>query len=76
MGKYEASVLAGSSIDEAQEQDNLGEMSRAMGMKEYDGMGNPMPLGSDMIPRNLRIQSIDIERFDPMIKERIEMINR
>ena len=33
MGKYEANVLSGSSVDAAYEQDNMGEMTKAMGMK-------------------------------------------
>lgn len=44
-------------------------------MGRYDGAGNALPMGNDFIPRNMKVQSIDTNRFDPMIREKIQRIN-
>ena len=62
-------------MDASANEDCMRERAHKMGMNQYDGDGNPAQIGADLIPRNMRIQSIDTSQFDPFIQDKISHLN-
>lgn len=62
-------------MDSSANEDYMRDKSQKMGMNQYDGNGNPVHLGAELIPRNMRIQSIDTSQFDPFIQDKINALN-
>ena len=58
LGNYESSMIKGQ-VSEAQNQDDIRLGAQQFGMNQYDGAGNVMPMGNELIPRNMKVQSID-----------------
>ena len=52
------------------------QLVQSMGpLSNFDGNASSAALATDLVPRNMRIQSISAQRFDPMLRDKIEKLN-
>jgi len=88
LGTYEANVLrAGAQLVDAsgggpgfpqdhQDSADMMQLAQSIGpVSNYDGNSGSVVLATDLIPRNMSIKSINTQRFEPMLREKIEKLN-
>lgn len=44
-------------------------------LSNFDGNASSAAMGTELIPRNMRIQSISAQKFDPLLRDKIEKLN-